>query len=153
MSLVHITGWPLIGAIIHVGLQLGKHILMLVHCLRSCPTLTEHASCFFVLKKTLATFTSHITRLFTHQLHYWHPHRKKAVGHSLASIKPTLVQCFVLSVLRYHWTGTMLGQRKTVVGLRWQSNALSSPLIYCVLCLSPKHTRGVQPILGHRRRR
>ena len=34
---VYITGWPPIGAIIHVGLQLGKHILMLVHCLQGLP--------------------------------------------------------------------------------------------------------------------
>ena len=28
-----------------------------------------------------------------------------------ASKNPTLVQCLVLAVLSYHWTGTLLGQR------------------------------------------
>ena len=69
MSLVYITGCPPIGAIIHVGLQLEKHILMLVHCLRGLPNFNPSMRLFFMRKKTLATFTSHITRHITHQLH------------------------------------------------------------------------------------
>ena len=157
MSLVYITGWPPIGAIIHVGLQLGKHILMLVHCLRGLPNFNQACLWLFrAWKNTCHLHQSyhpayHSPASFSHT--HWHPHRKKAMGHRLVSIKPTLVLCFVLAELTYHWTGTMLGQRKTVVGRIWQSNALSNPLIYCVLCFSPKHTRGVQPILGQRRRR
>ena len=106
---------------------------------------------FLVRKKTLAShITWHVTRQF---------HSVTRFGTGIASGGPalqTLVQCLVLDVLSYHWTGTLLGQRKcrTVVGLRWQSfiRLIKCPHILRIVSL-PKYTGGVQPMLEQRRRR
>ena len=57
-----------------LGLKLAKHTLMLGHCLRRLPNFNPsmglNASCFLVRKKTLPTFTSHISPAYiTRQLH------------------------------------------------------------------------------------
>ena len=144
MSPVYITGWPPIGAIIHAGLQLRKHSLMLVHCLRGLPNFNPsmglNASCFFVRKKTLATFTSHITRHITHQLH-----SVTRIGTRIARKRWAIVW----PALNQHWFNASSWLCLDITGLeqcwaivrQWQSNALSSPLMYCVLCLSTKHWR------------
>ena len=97
---------------------------MLSHCLGrlsnfNCyvayinPSMGLNASCFFGAKKTLAShITWHVTPSFI-QSHALAP-ASQAVGQRYrrwASKNPTLVQCLVLAVLSYHWTGTLLGQR------------------------------------------
>ena len=72
-----------------------------------------NASCFFDAQKTLA---SHITGMSLASFIQSHAlaQASQAVGQRYrrwASKNPTLVQCKVLAVLSYHWTGTLLGQR------------------------------------------
>ena len=132
---------PPFGAIIHVGLQLAKHILMLGQ-----PNFNP-SCCFLGRKKHLPPSPVISPRISLASFIQSHalapPPATQALGHRcrrLASIKPTLVQCFVLAVLSYHWTGTMLGQHKckTVVGRRLQSiRLIKSPHIYIVYCVSP----------------
>ena len=48
-----------------------------------------------------------------------------------ASKNPTLVQCLVLAVLSYHWTGTLLGQRGgTQMSIYYTPNQVPAYIAY-----------------------
>ena len=95
--------------------------LLYTHSLRVLPI-------HFGRETVPSAFNSHITLAYiTHQLHSVTRIGTRIARKQWAIVWPASNQCFGPAVLRYHWTGTMLGECKTVVGLRWQSNALSSP--------------------------
>ena len=68
---------------------------------------------FLVRKKHLPIISPGMSLASFIQSHALAP-ASQAVGQRYrrwASKNPTLVQCLVLAVLSYHWTGTLLGQR------------------------------------------
>ena len=83
------------------------------HCLRRLPNFNSsvNAFCFWCVKKHLPVIPPGISLASCIQSHTL-ALASQAVGQCYirrASIKPLLVQCFVLAVLSNHWTGTMLG--------------------------------------------
>ena len=68
---------------------------------------------FLVGKKHLPVISPGMSLASLIQSHALAP-ASQAVGQRYrrwASKNPTLVQCLLLAVLSYHWTGTLLGQR------------------------------------------
>ena len=132
------AGSCLLGGHRSVGLQLEKHILMLGHCLRRLPNFNPsmglNASCFFgAWKNTCQSYRPHITCHAASSGHtHLHRHRKRWA--SVTDVGPALIQ---------HWFNALCL-------LCYTPNQVP---VYCVSCLSLKHTRGVQPMLYQRCRR
>ena len=106
-------GWP---PIIHVVLQLAKHILMLGHCLRRFPnfnpTMGWNASCFLAREKHLppSPVISALLASFIQSQHWWHWHRKQCA--SVTYVGPALNQhwfkascwlCLAINGLEQYW--------------------------------------------------
>ena len=105
--------------LIHVGLQLTKHILMMDQCLRRLPNFNPsmglNASCFLVPKKN--TSQSYHPAYHSPASSHWHRHRKRWA--SITDVGPALIQhwfnalcllCLAIIGLEQCWASVNVGQ-------------------------------------------